>query len=914
MIVLETLRSFIKKDDRPLLVPEVVQSSAMDCGPAALKSLLQGYRINVSYGRLREVCQTDVDGTSIGVLEDIAVQLGLNASQLLLPTDHLLLAEVGSLPALVVTRQPSGMTHFIIIWRIHGDWVQVMDPSVGRRWLSKSALHKQLYIHEHTIDVNEYYEWAKSPGFCEPLTARLSRLYGDEAQAEMMLEVALASGEWQDLATLDAATRLVQSLRNNTGAVNSGQIAADLVGELFRKPELIPASAWIVQPVADQPEQLVLQGVVIIHIDGLQVPSAGVGDASEAEALINIDIKRLRETLSEGPPEPERYIWGLLRKDGLLSPAFILAGIIMAALGVSLEILIIRGLVEITQQTHLASQRLDAFTLVILFMVSFMLLEWLLSVSVLRMGRRLEVRLRRRFLKKLPKLGDRFFSSRLSSDLVQRAHELQSLHHLPMLGMNFIRYIAQLTFVTVGLIIIYPQGFLLILTSTLIILATSWLIRPVMQEQDMRFRTHTGSLGRFYLDALKGLLPIRSHGAEEAIDTEHERNLVNWANAGTDFFVTSERVALLTILLESVITIWLVMSFMQSGGDGSGTLILVYWLMLLPQLGQSVMSTAQEYPSLRNRLLRILEPLNTPDENYRWYPDADKKAQPATDESPEAADSADKMVNSKQKNGISIHFDQAQLVLSGQLILDDLSARLSAGEHVAIVGTSGAGKSSLVGLLLGWYKPAGGAIYADGALLEGDHLRKLRTKTAWIDPDVQLWNRSLDENLNYGLDGEPEIPDDILVIADLVKVLEDLPEGGDTILGEGGSRLSGGEGQRVRLGRAMQQNPPSLVIMDEPFRGLTRGQRSALLQKARQYWHDSTLIFISHDVQDTLDFDRIWVVDKGRIVEDGHPTELIKRTGQYKTLLDTELETRTTIWESTDWSRLRMENGQLYGR
>ena len=90
-----------------LIVPEVVQTSAMDCGPAALKCLLEGFGISVGYGRLREACQTDVDGTSIDTIEEIAVQLGLEAEQVMLPVDHLLLPEARALPAIVVSVRPT---------------------------------------------------------------------------------------------------------------------------------------------------------------------------------------------------------------------------------------------------------------------------------------------------------------------------------------------------------------------------------------------------------------------------------------------------------------------------------------------------------------------------------------------------------------------------------------------------------------------------------------------------------------------------------------------------------------------------------------------------------------------------------------------------------------------------------------
>src|SRR5437867_10214504 len=93
---------------RRLLATEVVQTSAMDCGPAALKCLLEGFGLHASYGRLREACQTDVDGTSIDTLEDFANDVGLIAEQILIPVDHVLLSATAVLPAIIVVRQPGG--------------------------------------------------------------------------------------------------------------------------------------------------------------------------------------------------------------------------------------------------------------------------------------------------------------------------------------------------------------------------------------------------------------------------------------------------------------------------------------------------------------------------------------------------------------------------------------------------------------------------------------------------------------------------------------------------------------------------------------------------------------------------------------------------------------------------------------
>src|SRR5437868_12530894 len=103
---------------RRLIVPQVIQTSGMDCGPAALKAILEGFGVPVSYGRLREACHTDVDGTSIDTIEDLAKKLVLAAEQIMLPPDHLLLPEGKALPAVVVTRTPSGAAHFSVLWRV----------------------------------------------------------------------------------------------------------------------------------------------------------------------------------------------------------------------------------------------------------------------------------------------------------------------------------------------------------------------------------------------------------------------------------------------------------------------------------------------------------------------------------------------------------------------------------------------------------------------------------------------------------------------------------------------------------------------------------------------------------------------------------------------------------------------------
>ena len=114
----------------------------MDCGLAVLTCLLDGFGVHASYGRLREACQTEVDGTSIDALEDIVCALGLDAEQVMMPVDHLALGEADALPAIIVTRHTTGLTHFVAVWRRHRRYLPhsrqrtatVMSSSGVRRW------------------------------------------------------------------------------------------------------------------------------------------------------------------------------------------------------------------------------------------------------------------------------------------------------------------------------------------------------------------------------------------------------------------------------------------------------------------------------------------------------------------------------------------------------------------------------------------------------------------------------------------------------------------------------------------------------------------------------------------------------------------------------------------------------------
>jgi ABC-type multidrug transport system fused ATPase/permease subunit len=249
----------------------------------------------------------------------------------------------------------------------------------------------------------------------------------------------------------------------------------------------------------------------------------------------------------------------------------------------------------------------------------------------------------------------------------------------------------------------------------------------------------------------------------------------------------------------------------------------------------------------------------------------------------------------------------------GHVILDKVSLSIAPGEHVAIVGRSGAGKSTLVGLLLGWLRPCRGQISVDGAVLDQAGVERLRRETAWVDPAVQIWNESLLDNLRYGNDASGGWAlDAALAGADLLDVLEGLPDGLQTSLGEGGGLVSGGQGQRVRLARALLRSNVRLAILDEPFRGLDRERRARLLAESRRLWCGVTLLCVTHDVVQTQDFDRVLVVEGGRLIENAAPGELLAReNSRYSQLHRADRDNRAQLWRGGAWRRWWLSEGQL---
>jgi len=223
-------------------------------------------------------------------------------------------------------------------------------------------------------------------------------------------------------------------------------------------------------------------------------------------------------------------------------------------------------------------------------------------------------------------------------------------------------------------------------------------------------------------------------------------------------------------------------------------------------------------------------------------------------------------------------------------ILHGVSLRIAPGSTVAIVGGSGSGKSTLARLLLRFYDVNGGRILIDGQDVRDVNLKSLRRAIGVVPQDTVLFNDTIGYNIGYGnLDASPEQIRAAARAAHIDRLIESLPDGYDTQVGERGMKLSGGEKQRIAMARAILKNPP-ILIFDEATSALDARSERAIQQELNRLAENRTTLIIAHRLSTIVGADEIVVMDKGRVVERGTHKRLLLLGGAYAQLWRLQLQ------------------------
>jgi len=235
---------------------------------------------------------------------------------------------------------------------------------------------------------------------------------------------------------------------------------------------------------------------------------------------------------------------------------------------------------------------------------------------------------------------------------------------------------------------------------------------------------------------------------------------------------------------------------------------------------------------------------------------------------------------------VSFHYGNKE-----QEVLSNIDFSINSGEIIALVGPSGGGKSTLVDLMPRFYDTIKGSILIDNNNIKDINTNSLRSLMGIVTQETFLFDDTVKANISYGIESiEYSIIKDAAIAANAHDFIEKLPNGYDTIIGERGVALSGGQRQRIAIARALVKNPP-ILILDEATSSLDTESEKKVQQAIEKLMRNRTVIVIAHRLSTVHNADKIIVLDKGRIVDQGSHEELINRDGIYKQLHNMQFQT-----------------------
>ncbi|MEX0604722.1 MAG: ABC transporter ATP-binding protein/permease [Marinobacter sp.] len=438
---------------------------------------------------------------------------------------------------------------------------------------------------------------------------------------------------------------------------------------------------------------------------------------------------------------------------------------------------------------------------------------------------------------------------------------------LRIMVFNIVPTLLELAMVTGILLVNYNIGFALITLAAVAayivfsVLITNWRLSFVREANAADSTSNTRTV-----DSLMNYETVKYFGNEAFEASRYDEDLAHWEQARRknrlSLFLLNGGQALIIAVAVTAMTI-LAASQVIEGAITLGDFVLInaFTMQLFIPLG-FLGFVYRELKSAMTNIERMFELLD--------------KA-PAITDAPDASPL-------KVSDG-AIEFDRVSFGYSDRLpILHDLSFRVLPHQKVAVVGSSGAGKSTLVKLLFRFYDITGGSIRIDGQDIRSVTQESLRKAIGIVPQDTVLFNTTLFENVRYGrIDATKAEVLEAVRMAHLDEFIRELPGGLETVVGERGLKLSGGEKQRVAIARTILKRPPILAF-DEATSSLDSHSEQIILDAIREISEGQTSMVIAHRLSTIVDADVIMVMSHGRIVEQGNHEDLLRQNGTYANL------------------------------
>ncbi len=411
-----------------------------------------------------------------------------------------------------------------------------------------------------------------------------------------------------------------------------------------------------------------------------------------------------------------------------------------------------------------------------------------------------------------------------------------------------------------------PQVAILALLPIPVIMAAAYYFQNKLGVEYAKVREKAGLISAHLNNTLSGMAVVKSYTAEEY-------ELARLKDSSRAYQESNQAAIRLSSAYIPMIRMAIVMGFIA-------TLILGGHMALTGQLAVGA------YSVLVFLTQRLLWPFTRLAETTDLYERAMASAKRALDllalPTPHSAEHLDGHLKAHAGN---LSFKHVSLVYpNGFVALQDLNLEIPAGQTIALVGATGAGKSSITKLLLRFYEPSSGTIQFGDQVLTDISLKNLRQSIGLVSQDVFLFHGTVRENIAYGsLDASLEQIIRASQMAEAHEFILALPQGYETLIGERGQKLSGGQRQRISIARAILKNPP-VFIFDEATSAVDNETESAIQKSINLIAKDRTTILIAHRLSTIRHAHRILVLDDGRVVQSGTHDELVAQAGIYQKL------------------------------